>query len=264
MRLRFVSAALVCGLLCRSGGAAQQRDAERYRYTGSGDVRLYLGDGEQTAVLSEREGVSLVQAADEGFSRNEYDPFLRLKSRTVWRAGDSGAAAVIAVRTDYSYEGDSFRLLESQTYDAEKATVTVTSFSAGGLPAAESVYAVSPEPAEGGKPAARTGESRTLRTLTEYRYAAGTELSEKTVTDYTVNPPASYRTVYRKAGDIRGGYDYFENGVLRVSRNQQDADNYTETFFFDGGLRVESTYRGGILREELFFDGKTELRRNSF
>ena len=108
-----------------------------------------------------------------------------------------------------------------------------------------------------------TFPSLTLVQVTEYQYNQDKSLTEKKITQHSGDGEFVQRTVYHSPGNLHGGFDYFENEQLLVSRKYEDESRYTETRYFDT-MRVEAMYSGSrLLAEVVYLDGK-ELRRTEF
>lgn len=234
-----------------------------YFLDGEGLGRLHLFEGEQTAVLSSGNQSVMAVAADGAFSRIKYDGFMRIVSRVDWNTPKNDVP-VVAMQTDYSYEGNSGTPSSSIMRDFVSGTIVRSTYTADGNILSENRYVLPPNEVISGKNHDLTKDD-TLISETTYVYNSDSHIMEKCVTTHKVNePPVRERTVYLVPGNERGGHELYVDGTLRRTVIYLDEDEYSDTVFFPGGQSVEAVYSGARLVEEVFYmDGK-ELRRSKY
>ena len=99
--------------------------------------------------------------------------------------------------------------------------------------------------------------------MTEYFYNPERDLTETRITLHGQDEPFVQKTLYHSPGNIYGGYDYFENDELLVSRKYEDESVCTETRYFDN-MKIEARYNGArLLSEVVYLDGK-EIRTTEY
>ena len=254
---------LLSVLLCSVGQALEtepmlqretQEPVEELLYDGKGLPRLHRYDEEDTAFLSALSSRTVVTRAAGTFSRNLYDEDYRLQSRLTWQESGSEAAsegsifpARLTLQEEYFYYENSRSRQKVVLTDFSQSRRTERFYSQGGLLTREEVYEID--------------EKKTLNHIVEYFYTAEGDLTEKQITHQ--GRALVEKTQYHRPGNVHGGYDYFENGVLLVSRKYQDESVYTETRYFDN-MKIEAKYNGArLLSEVVYLDG-TEIRRTDY
>lgn len=264
---------------------------------GRGKPRLHLYDGEETSILSTNTSQTLVTKADGSFTRILYDSEYRLQSRLVWQEGDTSigdeksffSPSEITSQEDFFYYDNSRSRQKVVLTDFKEAARKESFYSLEGLLVKEELYHYVPgedtektsgsENLASGEDGAVDGEGLspkdvplnpwetfpplTLVQVTEYQYDQDKLLTEKKVTQHSGDERFIQKTVYHSPGNLHGGFDYFENEQLLISRKYEDESQYTETRYFDT-MRVEALYSGSrLLAEVVYLDGK-ELRRTEF
>ena len=263
--------------------AAKTREpGQELLYDGQGLPRLHLYDGEETSLLSLGSSRTVVAKADGAFVRNLYDGDYRLQSRLTWSEGAAAdglrqdlAPAELRLQEEFFYYGDSRARQRVVLTDFQGMSRRESFYSMEGLLTREEVYrprpAGGPEreqlsgegPSSGSLPNGRGLPDLALAQRTEYEYDQEGALVEKRAFHHGEHEGLVQRTLYHTPGNVLGGYDYFENGSLLVSRKYEDESVYTETRHF-GNMRVEARYDGArLVSEVVYLDGR-ELRRAEY
>ena len=251
---------------------------------GKGSPRLHLYDGEQAAVLSSDSSRSIVTYADGIFTRTLYDAEYRLQSRIVWKEGGTEESAdppKLFSKEEYFYYPDSGKKQRVLSTDFQGMSRIERLYSEDGLLVKEAFYHQALETGDGGGQSAPEGEAAAggeragednfpevaLAKSIEYIYNQDKKLTEKRVSlfeaDGSQKVGGVQKTVYHTPGDVHGGYDYFEDNRLLLSRKYENESDYTETRYF-GNQKIEALYSGArLLAEVVYLDGK-EVRRTTY
>ena len=102
-----------------------------------------------------------------------------------------------------------------------------------------------------------------LNQVVEYFYNPERDLTEKRITLHGKDEAFVQKTLYHNPGNIHGGYDYFENDTLLVSRKYEDESVCTETRYFDN-MKIEARYNGARLLSEVVYLDDKEIRRTAY
>lgn len=284
--------ALLCSVLQASeiepliDEAVVQEPVQELLYDGKGLPRLHFYDGEETSLLSADSSRTVVTKADGVFTRNLYDGEYRLQSRITWlekalSTADSEPSFVpaeIALQEEYFYYDNSRNRQRVVHTDFQKTRRTEYFYSPEGLLTREEVYESDTKkaseqqvkaelknsnPQEGNSPDTTALLHLSLNQVVEYFYNSERDLTEKRITHHGEEKSLVEKTLYHRPGNIHGGYDYFENEVLLVSRKYEDESAYTETRYFNN-MKIETCYNGArLLSEVVYLDGK-EIRRTEY
>ena len=279
-------------------GTADQRTVQELLYDGKGLPRLHLYDGEETALLSSPSSKTMVMKSDGFFTRNLYDQEYRLQSRLTWQeegsstdSGNSPLSSKIVLQEDYFYYENSRNRQKVVLTDFTDTSRTERFYSLEGLVTREEFYGPDSENASSSQdvnlqdanpqdvnpldanpqdanPDVNEQEASdfsrlALKKVTEYFYNPERNLTETRITLHGQDEAFVQKTLYHSPGNIHGGYDYFENDTLLVSRKYEDESVCTETRYFDN-MKIEARYNGArLLSEVVYLDGK-EIRRTEY
>lgn len=264
-------------------GTADQRTVQELLYDGKGLPRLHLYDGEETALLSSPSSKTMVMKSDGFFTRNLYDQEYRLQSRLTWQeegsstdSGNSPLSSKIVLQEDYFYYENSRNRQKVVLTDFTDTSRTERFYSLEGLVTREEIYGPDSENASSSQdlhpqdanPDVNEQEASdfsrlALKKVTEYFYNPERDLTETRITLHGQDETFVQKTLYHSPGNIYGGYDYFENDELLVSRKYEDESVCTETRYFDN-MKIEARYNGArLLSEVVYLDGK-EIRRTEY
>lgn len=278
MRFRYLACllpAMLCSLLQASETEpvveepVVQEPVQELLYDGKGLPRLHFYGGEEAALLSIDSSRTVVTKADGVFTRNLYDREYRLQSRITWLeeafstadSENSLAPAQIALQEEYFYYDNSRNPQRVVLTDFQKTSRTECFYSPEGLLTREEVYGLDSEKAL--EHHSDSQASLTLVRVIEYQYTPEQELVEKKTVHHGEGGDLVEKILYHRPGNIHGGYDYFENEVLLVSRKYQDESTYIENRYFDN-MRIETHHNGArLLSEVVYLDGK-EIRRTEY
>ena len=282
MRFRLLSCLIIVGVLGQAFGtekSAEIAPIQELLYDGKGLPRLHLYDGEETALLSAPSSKTLVMKSDGFFTRNLYDKEYRLQSRLTWQEKDAASGAEnpplsshIVLQEDYFYYENSRNRQKVVLTDFTDTSRTERFYSQEGLVTREEIYGFDSEkamyPQDTNTQDANEQETDdfsrlTLKKSTEYFYNPERNLIETRITLHGQDEPFVQKTLYHSPGNIHGGYDYFENDELLVSRKYENESVCTETRYFDN-MKIEAKYNGArLLSEVVYLDGK-EIRRTVY
>ena len=264
-------------------GTAVQGTVQELLYDGKGLPRLHLYDGEETALLSSPSSKTMVMKSDGFFTRNLYDQEYRLKSRLTWQeegsstdSGNSPLSSKIVLQEDYFYYENSRNRQKVVLTDFTDTSRTERFYSLEGLVTREEFYGPDSEKLSEQKSEIKDTSSQentsqntadlshlSLNQVVEYFYNPERDLTEKRITLHGKDEAFVQKTLYHNPGNIHGGYDYFENDTLLVSRKYEDESVCTETRYFDN-MKIEARYNGArLLSEVVYLDGK-EIRRTAY
>ncbi len=287
MRFRLLSCLVIVGVLGQAFGteksvetaAIQEPAVQELLYDGKGLPRLHLYDGEETALLSAPSSKTMVMKSDGFFTRNLYDHEYRLQSRLTWQeegtstdSDNSSLSSQIVLQEDYFYYENSRNRQKVVLTDFTDTSRTERFYSQEGLVTREEVYGFDSEkamhpqdvnPQDANEQETDDFSRLTLKKSTEYFYNPERNLTETRVTLHGQDEPFVQKTLYHSPGNIHGGYDYFENDELLVSRKYENESVCTETRYFDN-MKIEARYNGArLLSEVVYLDGK-EIRRTVY
>ena len=292
MRFRLLSCLVIVGILGQAFGteksvetaAIQEPAVQELLYDGKGLPRLHLYDGEETALLSAPSSKTMVMKSDGFFTRNLYDKEYRLQSRLTWQEKDAASGAEnpplsshIVLQEDYFYYENSRNRQKVVLTDFTDTSRTERFYSQEGLVTREEVYGFDSEKAmhpqnvntqdtntqDANEQETDDFSRLTLKKSTEYFYNPERNLIETRITLHGQDEPFVQKTLYHSPGNIHGGYDYFENDELLVSRKYENESVCTETRYFDN-MKIEAKYNGArLLSEVVYLDGK-EIRRTVY
>lgn len=291
MRFRLLSCLIIVGVLGQAFGtekSAEIAPIQELLYDGKGLPRLHLYDGEETALLSAPSSKTMVMKSDGFFTRNLYDHEYRLQSRLTWQEKDADTGAEnpplssqIVLQEDYFYYENSRNHQKVVLTDFTDTSRTERFYSLEGLVTREEIYGPDSENASSSQDAnpqdanpqdanpdvneqeASDFSRLALKKVTEYFYNPERDLTETRITLHGQDEPFVQKTLYHSPGNIHGGYDYFENDELLVSRKYEDESVCTETRYFDN-MKIEARYNGArLLSEVVYLDGK-EIRRTEY
>lgn len=282
MRFRLLSCLVIVGILGQAFGteksvetaAIQEPAVQELLYDGKGLPRLHLYDGEETALLSAPSSKTMVMKSDGFFTRNLYDREYRLQSRLTWQeegtstdSDNSSLSSQIVLQEDYFYYENSRNRQKVVLTDFTDTSRTERFYSLEGLVTREEIYGLDSEnamhPQDANEQETDDFSRLTLKKSTEYFYNPERNLIETRITLHGQDEPFVQKTLYHSPGNIHGGYDYFENDELLVSRKYEDESVCTETRYFDN-MKIEARYNGArLLSEVVYLDGK-EIRRTVY
>lgn len=282
-------------LLCSYGQALEgelvaqepaiQEPVQELLYDGKGLPRLHHYDGEDTAFLSVASSRLVVTRGAGTFSRTLYDQEYRLQSRLTWQEAASEASAEgmesparLTLQEDYFYYENSRSRQKVVLTDFSQSRRTERFYSQDGLLTREVVY--EPDEKKASEQREKTGSKDlnlqvvnsqdaadllhlSVNQVVEYFYNSAKDLIEKRITHYGREKTLVEKTLYHSPGNIHGGYDYFENEVLLVSRKYEDESVCTETRYFDT-MKIESKYNGARLLSEVVYLDSKEIRRTEY
>lgn len=279
--------ALLCSVLQASetepliDEAVVQEPVQELLYDRNGLLRLHLYDGEETSLLSADSSRTVVTKADGVFTRNLYDGEYRLQSRITWLEETLSTAdfepsltpAQIAVQEEYFYYDNSRNRQRVVQTDFQKKNRIEYFYSSEGLLTREETYEPDGKKALEQQVKAELKDSKSqdatvllhlsLNQVVEYFYNSENDLIEKRITHHGGENALVEKTLYHRPGNIHGGYDYFENEKLLVSRKYEDESAYTETRYFNN-MKIETRHNGArLLSEVVYLDGK-EIRRTEY
>lgn len=291
MRFRLLSCLIIVGVLGQAFGTEKSAEIvpiQELLYDGKGLPRLHLYDGEETALLSAPSSKTMVMKSDGFFTRNLYDHEYRLQSRLTWQeegtstdSDNSSLSSQIILQEDYFYYENSRNRQKVVLTDFIDTSRTERFYSLEGLVTREEIYGPDSENASSSQdvnpldanpqdanPDVNEQEASdfsrlALKKVTEYFYNPERDLTETRITLHGQDEPFVQKTLYHSPGNIYGGYDYFENDELLVSRKYEDESVCTETRYFDN-MKIEARYNGArLLSEVVYLDGK-EIRRTEY
>ncbi len=286
MRFRLLSCLIIVGVLGQAFGTEESAEIapiQELLYDGKGLPRLHLYDGEETALLSAPSSKTMVMKSDGFFTRNLYDHEYRLQSRLTWQeegtstdSDNSSLSSQIVLQEDYFYYENSRNRQKVVLTDFTDTSRTERFYSLEGLVTREEIYGLDSENASSSQdvnpqdanPDANEQEASdfsrlALKKVTEYFYNPERDLTETRITLHGQDETFVQKTLYHSPGNIYGGYDYFENDELLVSRKYEDESVCTETRYFDN-MKIEARYNGArLLSEVVYLDGK-EIRRTEY
>lgn len=287
MRFRLLSCLIIVGVLGQAFGtekSAEIAPIPELLYDGKELPRLHLYDGEETALLSAPSSKTMVMKSDGFFTRNLYDHEYRLQSRLTWQeegtstdSDNSSLSSQIVLQEDYFYYENSRNRQKVVLTDFTDTSRTERFYSLEGLVTREEIYGpdsenasssqdVNPQeanPQDVNEQEVSDFSRLALKKVTEYFYNPERDLTETRITLHGQDETFVQKTLYHSPGNIHGGYDYFENDELLVSRKYEDESVCTETRYFDN-MKIEARYNGArLLSEVVYLDGK-EIRRTEY
>lgn len=242
-------------------------------------LRFHGYEGEELAILSAGTVENRVTEVNGLFTRTSYDKNCRLVSRLTWSTQPETDATFVLdspflVQEDFFYYENSVICQRSVTIDYKNNKQTEKEYTETGLLSRETFYVYqNPESTEAqtvtqeqDKDSKNFDESMSVHYprkegVTEFFYNAENKLTGKKETLFTADTPLVYETKYHNPGKEFQGYDYYENGELKLTRRYSDADSYKETVFLPGNYRIEATYRGAKLLSEVTYANDIEVRR---
>lgn len=242
-------------------------------------LRFHGYEGEELAILSAGTMENRVTEVNGLFTRTSYDKNYRVVSRLTWSTQPETEATFVLdnpfllQENFYHYENSGI-CQRSVTIDYKNNQQTEKEYTETGLLSRETLYVYrepesienQPVTKEQDKDSKNSNDAMGVQyprkeRLTEFFYNAENKLTGKKETLFTADTSFVYETKYHNPGNEFQGYDYYENGELKLTRRYSDADSYKETVFLPGNYRIEATYRGAKLLSEVTYANDIEVRR---
>jgi len=243
---------------------------ESYFFDKDENVRSHSFEEEFVEDLSFNEMKNMVRANDEVFVRSTYNNQMLLSTKTVWKNSSKNKFELIQkyeyVYNELALSEDDYYLKSITLYDYEKKQKSISVYEKIGqknLIVSETLISLSEDNIDKDDLKNVTFGKKTE--MHSYQYNSEGLITSKLITKYDDSEnQSSEKIVYHVPGDKNGSFDLFSNDILQLTRNYINEVDYKETLYFPSGHSVETTYSGGRVILEIFYNNGIEIRRSLY
>ena len=249
----------------QSGDEKKEEIPEYVYYDRNDSVRRFSYDGEQMSARKRVVGVSedgeeicqteIIAAFEKKVKRRIFDEFSRLVSSETFSMGASAKDMALSSSRKYSYEGDSKIPSKSSETDFAKKTSVDVVFNEKGLVLSRSDYSISEDEKKKKMPIKKV----------VLVYDESDRITSEENTVWNGDDKFVRKNIYKYTEiSEKPDYEYYEDGILRLSRNYDDEKCYYEKTFMDDGFWILSYFEDGMKFYEIVYLNDVEVRRKYY
>lgn len=213
-----------------------------------GSLSFYSVDNEILSVQNLEKDRILIRKYENHLVRKFYDEKMRLIKQETWNINSNFADSKIEKKEDFFYKENSLIPFSCEIIENNSSFHELLYDEKGRVVSS--------------KNSSLQDEKKQLQSFTTWKYDEKNRITEKQTEDY-VYKKGSFSKIEKienkkevflyKIEEGQPDYYYSENGEVKLKTEFSSVDDYVTTMNFDNGFIVESFYKNGIRKKDIYY-----------